>query len=151
MNRESDFKSVSGPTAPRTRLDGILLLATLLITHLAALAQNVVYDDQAIGSPYQPPFNGEFGDSLSVSGDTVAIGCNRFEGPSALIYRRDPSSGQWTYDTELLLDVFARNESLALDGDGLIFGLPEPYSPSGPGVAYIFGYDRWSRAPGRSS
>lgn len=79
---------------------------------------------------------GDFGDPLSLSGDSIAIGGQEF------VYVFTRTAGTWTEQQRLAFVVQGDGfgESLALVGEMLVVGAPRGGAPSppGPGAVYVF-------------
>ncbi|MGA3027311.1 MAG: FG-GAP repeat protein [Bryobacteraceae bacterium] len=85
-------------------------------------------------------YNDQFGQSVSVSGDTAVIGAggwNTYQGAAYVFVR---SGGVWTQQGELTASDGALDDafgySVSVSGDTVAIGANESYS--GPGAAYVF-------------
>ncbi|MDX1419081.1 MAG: T9SS type A sorting domain-containing protein [Rubricoccaceae bacterium] len=87
----------------------------------------------------------EFGNAVAVSGEVAVVGASQphvQDAGYAVVYRR--TGNAWAQEAVLrandaqTYDAFGA--AVALDGDVLLVGAPQPYG-TGPGAAYVFRYD----------
>ena len=116
------------------------LLGTFATTSSAqVLEDEVAASDAAIGD--------SFGQSVSVSGDTVVIGARGDEDSegSAYVFRRS-GGGVWSQEAKLSPAAAVAEDqvgfSVGVSGEFTVLGAPDPFdlfgSASGPGTAYVY-------------
>lgn len=104
-----------------------------------------VWTEAAPLGPVDAPPDSQFGWSVALSGDTIAVGAPGFGWPYGLVPGRvliyEWNGTTWSYQTTLLASGSPGNHdgfgwSLALEGDRLLVGSPE--KGVGPGAVYVF-------------
>jgi hypothetical protein len=134
-----------GRIAVRRALCGLVVAASIGSLRAQALEQQEIVS-QFGGS-------GSLGTGLSVDGDVLVAGAPD-EGSSgtagagaALVYRRDPSSGDWLFEQTLYAsdpEAYAGfGWSVAIEGDVIVVGAPEKdeNATGEAGAVYVFRFD----------